>query len=115
MKNYTWGTISEVADFESTIRFPKFNMAEKKSKKTLDFRKSEYTRVFGFVVKNYTRRFSKSLISNPLSDFQNSIWRKKLEKSLDFHKSEYTRVFEFAVKNYTWRFSKLLISNPPSD
>jgi len=49
-------------------------------------------------MKNYTREFPKSLISNPLSDFQNYIWRKKLEKILDFRKSEYTRIFGFAVK-----------------
>jgi len=41
----------------------------KKLEKTLDFRKSEYIKVFQFVVKNYTPRFSKSLISNPLSGF----------------------------------------------
>jgi len=57
--------VSEVVDFESTIRFPKIQYGGKKLEKTLDFHKSEYTRVFGFAVKNYTRKFSKSLIPNP--------------------------------------------------
>jgi len=66
-------------------------------------------------MKNYTRRFSKSLISNPLSDFQNSmvdpIWRikygrKKLEKTSDFRKNEHTRVFGSADHKWQMIFEK---------
>jgi len=35
-------------------------------------------------MKNYIREFPKSLISNPLSDIQNSIWRKKNRKNFGF-------------------------------
>jgi len=75
MKNYTRGfPKSLISNQISKIQYGGFDMAEK-IEKTSDFRKSEYTRVFGFAVKNYTRRFSKSLISYPLSNFQNSIWQ----------------------------------------